>query len=170
MGLAVVRDMREARVPAGPEELAALETDALAGFVPARVAAGLSDWTISLDVTYLEQVRAWFGRPLWEMQPTDADEYFREGAAGRGEGHPAVAGAGAEDVFHVPPFDCTSSGSLTRHQAWSAERVRRDRGHAACADRGAAVGALGEHYARPRPKRSHPAGYDPDDIKVVFGG
>ena len=41
------------------------------------------------------------------------------------------------------PVNCTSSGSLTGHQAWSAERVRRDRGHAACADGGAAVGALG---------------------------
>jgi site-specific recombinase XerD len=76
MGLAVVRDMREARVPAGPEELVAFETDVLAGFVLARAAAGLSDRTISLDVSHLEQVRAWFGRPLWEMRPADADEYF----------------------------------------------------------------------------------------------
>jgi integrase len=29
---------------------------------------------------------------------------------------------------------------------------------------------LQEHYARPRPQRSYPAGYDPDDIKAVFGG
>ena len=42
------------------------------------------------------------GRPLREMRPADADCVFREGAAGRGEGHPAVAGAGAEDLFHVP--------------------------------------------------------------------
>jgi hypothetical protein len=27
-----------------------------------------------------------------------------------------------------------------------------------------------EHYTRPRPQRSYPAGYDPDDIKAVFGG
>ena len=33
MSLAVVRDLREARAPAGPEELAAFETDVLAGFV-----------------------------------------------------------------------------------------------------------------------------------------
>jgi integrase/recombinase XerD len=76
MGLAVVRDMREARVPAGPEAAEALETDVLAGFVLARAAAGLSDKTISADVSNLEQVRAWFGRPLWEMRPADADEYF----------------------------------------------------------------------------------------------
>src|SRR5215475_4708894 len=50
MGLAVVRDLREPRVPAGPEELAAFEADVLAGFVLARAAAGLSDRTISLDV------------------------------------------------------------------------------------------------------------------------
>ena len=76
MGLAVVRDVRESRVPVGPEELAAFETDVLAGFVLARAAAGLSDRTISLDVTHLEQVRAWLGRPLREMRPADADEYF----------------------------------------------------------------------------------------------
>ena len=29
---------------------------------------------------------------------------------------------------------------------------------------------LQEHYTRPRPERSYPAGYDPDDIKAVFGG
>jgi hypothetical protein len=41
MRLAAVRDMREARVPAGPEEAAAFETDVLAGFVLARAAAGV---------------------------------------------------------------------------------------------------------------------------------
>ena len=39
MALAVVRDLREARVPAGPDELAAFETDTLAGLVLARAAA-----------------------------------------------------------------------------------------------------------------------------------
>lgn len=58
------------------DELAAFETDALAGFVLARAAAGLSDGTIASDVMHLEQVRAWFGRPLWEMQPADADVYL----------------------------------------------------------------------------------------------
>jgi integrase/recombinase XerD len=71
MGLAVVRDMREARVPGGPDEVAAFETDVLAGFMLARAAAGLSDRTISADVSNLEQVRAWLGRPLWEMRPAD---------------------------------------------------------------------------------------------------
>ncbi len=76
MSLAVVRDLREARAPAGPDELAAFETDVLAGFVLARAAAGLADATIRSDVLHLEQVRAWFGRALWEMQPADADAYF----------------------------------------------------------------------------------------------
>ena len=76
MSLAVVRDLREARVAAGPDELAAFETDVLAGFVLARAAAGLADATIRSDVAHLEQVRAWFGRPLWDMEPADADVYF----------------------------------------------------------------------------------------------
>jgi site-specific recombinase XerD len=65
-----------ARAPVTTEDLEALETDVLAGFVLARAAAGLSDGTISSDVMHLEQVRSWFGRPLWEMEPADADTYF----------------------------------------------------------------------------------------------
>ena len=70
-GLSVVRDLREVRRPASPEELADYETDLLAGFVLARSSAGLSDGTIRGEVSNLEQVREWFGRPLWEMsRPT----------------------------------------------------------------------------------------------------
>jgi hypothetical protein len=74
--LAVVRDLREVRAPAGPEEIERFETDVVAGFVLARAAAGLSDSTIRGDVSHLEQVRSWFGRPLWDMAPGDADAYF----------------------------------------------------------------------------------------------
>ncbi|MGH3709057.1 MAG: hypothetical protein ACRDRQ_13380 [Pseudonocardiaceae bacterium] len=76
MVLAVVRDLREQRAPAGPEQLAEFETDVLAGFVLARASAGLADSTIRGDVGHLEQVRAWFGKPLWGMKPGDADTYF----------------------------------------------------------------------------------------------
>ncbi len=54
----------------------AFETDVLAGFVLARAAARLSDNTIRSDVLHLEQLRAWFGGPLWDMEPADADAYF----------------------------------------------------------------------------------------------
>ena len=86
MALAVVRDLRDVRAPAGPDELAAFETDVLAGFVLARAAAGLSDGTISSDVIHLEQVRAWFGRPLWDMEPADADAYFGKVLRGAAKG------------------------------------------------------------------------------------
>ncbi|ETA92384.1 recombinase [Mycobacterium avium 10-5581] len=76
MALAVVRDLREHRVPASEEELADFETDVLAGFVLARASAGLVDSTIRNDINHLELIRDWFGRPLWEMQPVDADVYF----------------------------------------------------------------------------------------------
>jgi hypothetical protein len=78
LALAVVRDLREQRAPAGPEELAEFETDVLAGFVLARASAGLADATIRGDVGHLDQVRTWFGKPLWEMEPADADAYFGE--------------------------------------------------------------------------------------------
>jgi hypothetical protein len=67
MGLAVVRGLRERRVPTGPEELVDFETDVLAGFVLARASAGLADGTIRSDIGHLEQTRTWFGRPLWDM-------------------------------------------------------------------------------------------------------
>jgi len=68
VGLAVGRDLRELRSPAGPDELAAFETDVLAGFVLARASAGLADGTIRSDVGHLEQVRTWLGRPLWDAE------------------------------------------------------------------------------------------------------
>ncbi|MFJ2582846.1 site-specific integrase [Kitasatospora aureofaciens] len=74
--LAVVRDLRAYREPVSAEELEQFETDVLAGFVLARASAGLTDGTIRGDVGHLEQVRTWFGRPLWEMEPADADAYF----------------------------------------------------------------------------------------------
>ncbi|ORB82241.1 recombinase [Mycobacterium persicum] len=76
MALAVVRDLREHRVPACEEELADFETDVLAGFVLARASAGLVDSTIRNDTNHLELIRDWLGRPLWEMRPADADTYF----------------------------------------------------------------------------------------------
>ncbi len=76
LALAVVRDLREQRVPTSDEELADFETDVLAGFVLARASAGVADSTIRNDTNHLELVRNWFDRPLWEMQPTDADAYF----------------------------------------------------------------------------------------------
>ncbi|GAA1310645.1 site-specific tyrosine recombinase XerD [Streptomyces sanglieri] len=76
MALAAVRDLREFRDPVSAEELEQFETDVLAGFVLARASAGLADGTIRGDVGHLDQMRAWFGRPLWDMEPADADRYF----------------------------------------------------------------------------------------------
>jgi hypothetical protein len=72
--LALLKDLRVAPALATAE---GLETDVLAGFVLARAAAGLSDGTIPSDVVHLEQVRVWVGRPLWEMEPADADTFGR---------------------------------------------------------------------------------------------
>jgi integrase/recombinase XerD len=59
----------------------------MAGLTLARSAAGVGDKTVRQDVGNLEQIRSWFGRPLWEMEPPDADAYEpapqppRDGAA-----------------------------------------------------------------------------------------
>jgi hypothetical protein len=71
--------MRELREPSSPEEIEAFEAfeaDVLAGFVLARASAGLADSTIRNDTGHLDLIREWLGRPLWEMQPADADAYF----------------------------------------------------------------------------------------------
>lgn len=71
-----MKDLRDLRAPVGDEEVADFETEVLAGFVLARAAAGLVDSTIRNDTNHLGLIRDWFGRPLWEMQPADADAYF----------------------------------------------------------------------------------------------
>lgn len=76
MAVAPVRDLRSHRRAVSPDELEQFETDVLAGLVLARASAGLADATIRGDLSNLEQIREWFGRPLWEMEPEDADAYF----------------------------------------------------------------------------------------------
>jgi site-specific recombinase XerD len=76
MGLAAVRDLREIRAPSSPDELAAYGTDLMAEYVLARASAGVTDATIQREVRHQELMHEWFGRPLWEMEPTDADAYF----------------------------------------------------------------------------------------------
>jgi integrase len=76
LALALVRDLRDHRAPVSEEELADFQTDMLAGFLLARASAGLADSTIRNDTGHLQLIRDWFGRPLWEMQPDDADAYF----------------------------------------------------------------------------------------------
>ena len=111
--LAAVRDLREHRPPASAEELEEFETDVLAGFVLARAAAGLADGTIRGEVGHLEQVRAWFGRPLWEMEPADADAYFGRVLRGSPKGTRLAQVAGAADVLRVP--GAAAQGRDPRH-------------------------------------------------------
>jgi len=125
LSLAAVRDLRVARAPATAEDLAALETDVLAGFVLAPAAAGLSDGTIASDVLHLEQVRAWFGRPLWDMEPPDADAYFGKVLRDTAKGTRLSRAQALKTYFLFLPVDCTSSGSSIGRTTRSAERVRR---------------------------------------------
>jgi integrase/recombinase XerD len=76
LAIAAVPDLRAHRPAASPEELEQFEIDVMAGLVLARASAGLADSTIRGDLSNLEQIREWFGRPLWEMEPPDADAYF----------------------------------------------------------------------------------------------
>jgi integrase/recombinase XerD len=108
VGLAVVRDLRERRAPASPEELADFETDVLAGFVLARASAGLADGTIRSDIGHLEQTRTWFGRPLWEMEPADADAYFGRVLRGSAKGTRLARAQALTTFFAFLPVDRTT--------------------------------------------------------------
>jgi site-specific recombinase XerD len=68
--------MRSYRSAVSSEDLERFETDLLAGLVLARASVGVTDGTIRGELSNLEQIRDWFGRPLWEMEPADADSYF----------------------------------------------------------------------------------------------
>jgi site-specific recombinase XerD len=76
LALALVGDLRERRSPASAEEIADFEVDVFSGFVMARASAGIADSTIRNETNHLELIKQWFDRPLWEMQPPDADVYF----------------------------------------------------------------------------------------------
>ena len=102
MALALVRDLRDHRAPVSEEDLADFETDVLAGFVLARASAGLADSTIRNDTGHLELIRAWFGRPLWEMQPRRRGCLLRQGAAGCQAVDAHRPGGRADDVLPVP--------------------------------------------------------------------
>ncbi|MGN9846948.1 hypothetical protein ACTMTI_53570 [Nonomuraea sp. H19] len=110
MALAVVKDLRVARAPAIAEDLEALETDVLTGFVLARAAAGLADSTIAADMSHLEQVRAWFGRPLWELEPSDIDIYFGKVLREVSPEHAGGTGSDDQDVLRLPR--ASSQGGL----------------------------------------------------------
>lgn len=84
--VAGVRDLRSLRPAASSEELEQFETDVLAGLVLARSSAGLADETIRGELSNLEQIREWFGRPLWEMEPSEADAYFGRELRGAASG------------------------------------------------------------------------------------
>ncbi|MER5326903.1 tyrosine-type recombinase/integrase [Streptosporangium roseum] len=76
VSVAAVRDLRAHQRLDGPGQIAAFEQDLLAEFVLARSSAGITDATIRADVAAVEELREWFGRPLWEMTPQHIDTFF----------------------------------------------------------------------------------------------
>ena len=76
MSLAVVRDLREARSRRGRMSWRRWRLTCWPGLSWPGRRPGWLDATVRSDVAHLEQVRAWFGRPLWDMEPADADAYF----------------------------------------------------------------------------------------------
>ncbi len=76
MGLAVVKALRPGPLLTDPDAIAAFEQDLLSEYVLARASAGVGDRTIVGEADAIVELREWFRRPLWEMQPTDLDRFF----------------------------------------------------------------------------------------------
>jgi site-specific recombinase XerD len=114
VSLAVVRDLRPQSRLSTVEDVAAFEQDLLAEFVMARASAGVTDGTIRTDVSIVVELREWFLRPLWQMQPQDLDRFFgrhqRELAAGTKTRKAAAIGVFFEflELRHKPEIHATT--------------------------------------------------------------
>ncbi|WP_406356116.1 hypothetical protein OHB56_27010 [Streptomyces sp. NBC_01635] len=122
---AVVRDLREFRDPVSAEEPEQFETDVLAGFVLARASAWPAGGTIRGDVGHPEQVRAWFGRPLWEMGPADADVYFGKVLRGSSSGTWLARAQALTTCEYGPRAFCNGPVYIFGSQALRAHRSCR---------------------------------------------
>lgn len=76
MGLALVEALRPQPSLTDPDAIAAFEQDLLSEYVLARASAGVGDRTIAGEADVIVELRDWFGRPLWQMQPADLDRFF----------------------------------------------------------------------------------------------
>ena len=113
MGLAAVRDIRPQLRLESPDEVGAFEQDLLAEFVLARASAGITDTTISADVSAVVGLREWFGRPLWELAARDLDRFFGADQRGLAPGT-RVRKAAAFAVFLRVPGAAAPAGHPRR--------------------------------------------------------
>ena len=72
----------------------------LAGAGARGSSAGLADSTIRGELSHLDQLRDWFGGPLWEMEPPGADAYFGRVLRSAPKGT-RLARAAGRCVWHV---------------------------------------------------------------------
>lgn len=141
---AVVGDLREHWAPASAEELERFETGVLSGFVLSRASAGPADGTIRGGVGHLDQNRSWFGRPLWDMEPTDADVHFGKVLRHKVEIHRMtgrVVECQIDEMNRPPPADASARGRR-RHDRHSGNRSLEDGGHGHRGDSGSRDGRL----------------------------
>ena len=78
--------------------------DRRAGRVRARPGVGRAGGRArsAADVAHLEQIRAWFGRPLWDMEPADADVYFGKVLRDTAKGTRLARAQALKHVLPVP--------------------------------------------------------------------
>ena len=85
---------------------------------------GLADSTIRNDTNHLELIRAWFGGPLWELPPADADAYFgkvlRDAKPSRAPGRAAALTGFFQlpELGHKLTSRCPFEGGVGSLWAW----------------------------------------------------
>lgn len=111
LALAAVRDLRELRAPAPRMKSPRSRPTCCRGSYWRGRRPGWSTPQIRNDVNHLELIRDWFGRPLWEMQPADAETYFgivlRDAKPSKRTGRAAALGV------YFTSWSCATRSSCT---------------------------------------------------------
>jgi hypothetical protein len=110
LGLALVHDMRGLRAPSDEDEVAAFETDVLAGVGSGAGLGRAGRIMIRDDTGYLDLIRDWFGRPLWERRTR---RLLRQGAAGSEAAGAHGVGGRAGGLLTAPGTAALGRGSAT---------------------------------------------------------
>ena len=74
-------DAADAHSPGAARGTHRLEAGIFAGLTKALEADGMPAGAVTVYLADLAEIRAWLGRPLWQMNCEDADAYFRQQTA-----------------------------------------------------------------------------------------
>jgi hypothetical protein len=80
------------------------------------------------SVGHLEQMRAWFGKPLWDMEPADTDTYFGKVVRHSAKATRLARAQALTTYLAMVPIDDELTGMIAAQQTRVRERVPGQRG------------------------------------------